>query len=393
MEHNIKEDIIKSIEIVVINKKCMGCGACSIICRHNAISIEMSRDGFWVPVVDKNKCIKCGSCKSVCPSINHGGKPLNEKNVYVGAVKDRRILSKSSSGGMGYFLSKKSLEKGISVCGVKYDFDSNIAYHAVTKMEAGIVEFQGSKYLQSNCADGFAEILKCNEGIVFGTPCQIAGICKCLDRIKKRENFILVDFFCHGVPSYLAWFSHISNLKCEKNEKEIQFRFGKKFELNYCSYKKSALWDDWYNVFLRSYLNNRSCYSCPYRRTAWSDIRIGDFPAEKFKKISYYPSVIVVNSEKGANYWKECCLDKTAISAYRESYELIDSIQENVGKKIPNDYEKALSDLRKGKKLSAIYKRKKIINTVKAIVRTIIDKKRQKKEDEQLGLSNLYEGI
>lgn len=384
-------DTLKNIEIVVINKRCMGCGACSIICKHNAISIEMSRDGFWIPAIDKKKCTKCGICKDVCPSIDKSGKPLNKKNVYVGAVKDRSILDKSSSGGIAYLLSKKSLEKGISVCGAKYDFDTNVVRHIVTKSENEIVELQGSKYLQSNCVDGFAEIIRCNEGIVFGTPCQVAGICKCLDKMNKRENFILVDFFCHGVPSYLAWFSHIFNLKYEKSEKKVQFRFSKKYELNYYSYKKSAIWDDWYNVFLRAYLNNRSCYSCPYRRSAWSDIRIGDFSAKKFRRLSYYPSVIIVNSEKGRKYWKECCLDETAVSSYKELYELIDSIQENVGKKMPNDYEKVLSELREGKKLSSIYKRKKIINTMKAIVRTLMDKKMRKEEDERLSLSNIYE--
>lgn len=391
MEHKIQENTFNNIEIIVINKRCMGCGACSIVCRHKAISMEMSRDGFWIPIVDKNKCIKCGSCKGVCPSIDHGGRPLNQKNVYVGAVKDRRILNQSSSGGMGYFLSKKSLEKGIPVCGAKYDFNSNVVRHAVTKLEAGIEEFQGSKYLQSNCADGFAEILKFNEGIIFGTPCQMAGICKCLNRMNKRNNFVLVDFFCHGVPSYLAWFSHITSLKCEKSEEKVRFRFSKKYELNYGSYKRPAIWDDWYNVFLRAYLNNRLCYSCPYRRFSCSDIRIGDFPAEKFKKLSYYPSVIIINSEKGSNYWKECCLDKTAINVYCESYDLIDSIQEKEEKKIPNDYEKVLSYLREGKKLSSVIKKKKIINTIKAIIRTMIDTIRRKEEDERLSLSDLYE--
>ncbi|MBQ1272693.1 MAG: Coenzyme F420 hydrogenase/dehydrogenase, beta subunit C-terminal domain, partial [Clostridia bacterium] len=45
-------------------------------------------------------------------------------------------------------------------------------------------------------------------------PCQIASLDRYLKIIKKRDKFLLIDFICHGVPSYLLWERYISS--CQK---------------------------------------------------------------------------------------------------------------------------------------------------------------------------------
>lgn len=40
---------------------------------------------------------------------------------------------------------------------------------------------------------------------MFGTPCQIAGLNTVLIKKKLRDRVLLVDIYCHGVPSYLIW--------------------------------------------------------------------------------------------------------------------------------------------------------------------------------------------
>ena len=44
---------------------CYGCGVCSTSCPKNAIKIELSDEGFWVPIVDLHKCIEFGICDKV----------------------------------------------------------------------------------------------------------------------------------------------------------------------------------------------------------------------------------------------------------------------------------------------------------------------------------------
>ena len=66
--------------------------------------------------------------------------------------------------------------------------------------------FQGSKYIQSNTVDAFNDVINTSErAVIFGTPCQIAGIDSLLKLNKRRENYILVDLICFGVPTQYLW--------------------------------------------------------------------------------------------------------------------------------------------------------------------------------------------
>lgn len=49
-------------DIMVDEKKCIGCGACASICPTGAIKIVNGKAN-----IDTKKCIKCGSCAQFCP--------------------------------------------------------------------------------------------------------------------------------------------------------------------------------------------------------------------------------------------------------------------------------------------------------------------------------------
>ena len=46
-------------------KECTGCGACSAICNHRAISMIPDCKGFLRPYVDKEKCVNCRLCDNI----------------------------------------------------------------------------------------------------------------------------------------------------------------------------------------------------------------------------------------------------------------------------------------------------------------------------------------
>ena len=55
-----------------------------------------------------------------------------------------------------------------------------------------------------------AEAAKEKRVLFVGTPCQCAGLISYLDyKISNRENVVIVDFVCHGVPQDL----HGKNIK------------------------------------------------------------------------------------------------------------------------------------------------------------------------------------
>ena len=53
------------INCIENNLSCAGCSVCYVACPTKAIKIELSQDGFYTAILDKQKCIDCGKCLKV----------------------------------------------------------------------------------------------------------------------------------------------------------------------------------------------------------------------------------------------------------------------------------------------------------------------------------------
>lgn len=74
--------------------------------------------------------------------------------------------------------------------------------------------FSGSKYIQSIPSGIISQFDKQDKYLVVGTPCQIAGLVKYIETKRfDRNKFLLVDFHCHGVPSYIVWDKYVEYVK------------------------------------------------------------------------------------------------------------------------------------------------------------------------------------
>ena len=198
---------------------CRGCGACYLICTHGAIQIKENNMGFFQAYINEEMCTSCGACKLICEQSKKGMFELKDAEHYVGVSKNKVILNKSSSGGIGYVFAKSIICHGGISCGVIYNYEHDRAEHILCKNINDAQKTQGSKYLQSYCIHGFDLALKQKEKtIVFGTPCQIAGFRNIIN-YKKLDNFLLVDIFCHGVPSTKIWRNHINSIRKNYNTK------------------------------------------------------------------------------------------------------------------------------------------------------------------------------
>lgn len=188
-------------------RDCYGCGVCATACARNIIELRLNVDGFYEPLItDKSKCTDCGLCIDVCSYANDGLSLKKDcAQSYAAWSNDENIRFKCSSGGVGFEIGRTLIEQGYKVCGVRYNTDKYRAEHYIATTIEELTLTIGSKYIQSYTIDGFKSINRKEKYLVTGTPCQIDSFRRYIQKFRCEDNFILLDFFCHGVPSMLMW--------------------------------------------------------------------------------------------------------------------------------------------------------------------------------------------
>ena len=206
-------------------RNCCGCTACSQVCPKSCITMQIDEEGFKYPQVDANLCVDCGLCEKVCPYLNSYPIPEEKPASFACKTKDDDLRGKSSSGGLFSVLATKIIQENGVVFGARFNEDWDV-YHDYTETEAGLAEFRGSKYVQSDMGDCFAQVknfLKTGRKVLFtGTPCQVAGLNHFIQ--KKFENLYTVDFVCHCVPSPKVWKSYLKEVRGNATITHISFR-------------------------------------------------------------------------------------------------------------------------------------------------------------------------
>lgn len=297
-----------------IQDKCSGCGVCVAVCPKNAINLVKSNEGFFVSEVKAEECVNCGLCTKVCPHLNDCINTM-PKLSYLGIEKEI-IYKDSTSTGFCSELADYFLDNNYYASGAYYNYDKNIVEHFVTNSKSEYEKAQGSKYLQSYTVEAFKEIFSnINEEkiVVFGSPCQIAGIRNYLKIIKKEEQVFLVDFFCHGVPSYLLWENYLKYNKIDSLNKVVFRKKTDKAWNNYCmslSYdgktKNSFSKDNdlFHRFFLFDGCLNKTCSkNCKYHSgNSNADVRAGDVWSKKIHKDEKSMSSVLIYNEKVLDY-------------------------------------------------------------------------------------------
>ena len=269
-------------------EKCVGCSACEQACPKKCITMRPDQKGFLHPEIDATTCINCGACEKVCqvisPVLKH---PLPQK-VYAARTQEPSILQRSSSGGIASMLAQDFVDKGGIVYGAAFD-EKLVVRHIRVTDTSGLQRIQGSKYVQSDIQAIYPLLKKDlttgNRVLVFGTPCQIAGLRKIFG---ECENLLLCDLICHSAPSPKLFAEHIKAIESEgKKVADYRFRdkvFGWSYNMNRILYQDGSTelhsyWNQCYKrLFLLNLIERESCYSCPYsdcRRVG--DITLGDY--------------------------------------------------------------------------------------------------------------------
>lgn len=300
---------------------CYGCGVCATTCARRIIEIRLNVNGFYEPyITDKSKCTDCGLCVDVCSYANEG---LSLKNgciqSYAAWSNDDNIRHKCSSGGLGFEIGRTLIGQGYRVCGVRYDTVKKRAEHYIATTEKELIPSIGSKYIQSYTVDGFRAIHRKEKYLVTGTPCQIDSFRRYVQKFRCEDNFILLDFFCHGVPSMLMWRKYVAWAEAQVG-KLTYVSWRNKFTGWHDSYaisidgertsmsSKLSQGDMFYRLFLSDSCLGKACYEhCKFKYADSSaDIRIGDLWGNTYKEVEEGVSAVITFTRKGNAVLRQC---------------------------------------------------------------------------------------
>lgn len=327
-----------SIIQIIDEDRCTGCALCYNVCTSEAIEIELSNYGFYLPVIDQNKCLNCGKCLLSCP-INLKKKDKHELNmnldikVYGAWSNDENIRMKSSSGGIFSELAISIIQEGGVVFGAGWNQDYGLLEHMAVSSVETLENLRGSKYIQSYVGKSYEKIknfIVQGKRILFvGTPCQVAG----LKSMVKNENLYTVDLICHGIPSMLVFRKYLASKIGTRKIKEFSFR-DKEFGWNKYGikiktdddyiYHSIYKFDPFMVGYLRNLYLNKVCYSCPFSdMPRVGDITLGDFWGVDKK---YYDqngvSAVIVNNVHGQKLFEKIVLNN-AVQVFETNIETI----------------------------------------------------------------------
>lgn len=353
------------------NIQCTGCGLCEVVCPKNTLKIKKSSEGFYKSFQVNDNCNECGLCERICPvyQTNEFNRPKSFVSAY---SKNPETRKSCSSGGIAHEIGTLMLSKGYEVCGVIYENDKEMALHTISNNYKDLEDIKGSKYIQSYTPDAFKQIvnkIKNSKYLIFGTPCQIAAINHYSELVNKRNHLILVDFLCHGTPSYLLWQGYMRYLTQKKKLyiiKNVRFRDKKYGWHNYTmaiETKNGIYYSDrnrdkdfFYEFFLGNFCLNEACYNCDFRAiNSYADIRLGDLWGTKYKEDKKGVSGVITFTDTGENILsllKESCVIQ------EENLETVLEGQIKGEICVPRSRDSIIKDLRNNRELAYIYYRR-----------------------------------
>lgn len=337
------KDSWKIMNNISLISNCYGCGVCAASCGKKIIKIRLNKDGFYAPFIDEpDKCIDCGICLDVC-AFNHKERTLKTDEIDIKSwaawSNDEAVRRKCSSGGIGFEIGKQLIEQGYQAVGCRYDIKEQRAEHYIATTVEEFVQSIGSKYIQSYTEEAFKNIKRKGQRyLVTGTPCQIDSFRRMIRKFRCEDNFILMDFYCHCVPSMLAWKAYIKML--EPKIGEVTYAsWRNKFEYGWHDSwlmgmdgektSKPIDWHDSYNLLIRekkTFMQSRMSQGdlfyklflgdiclgpqcekqCKYKYDKSSaDIRIGDLWGKTYQNNQKGVSALVAFTEKGRNVVEE----------------------------------------------------------------------------------------
>jgi coenzyme F420 hydrogenase subunit beta len=308
---------------------CNGCGTCAGICPSNAIRMDRSSEGIYLPTIEYAKCNNCGLCLNVCPGHSIDFEKLNMFvfgkvpkdvylanyiNCYIGHSTNKGIRWSASSGGIVTSLLIFGLEEriidGALVTRMRKDAPLEPEV-IIARTKEEVVTALGSKYCPVPVNGAITEILK-EKGkfAVVGLPCHIHGIRKAEMLNKRlREKIVLhIGLFCSHSVSFLGTEVLLEKIGVRKEDiTKLSYRGkgwpgGMSIVLKNGHERFIEYTDYWDCLFGLSFFTPIRCTFCADVTNELSDISAGDAWLPELKGERTGMSMIVTRTKIGEEF-------------------------------------------------------------------------------------------
>ncbi len=316
----------KTVEPVVNEGLCTGCGTCVAICPKDAVEMEIDHhQQLYVPRVRREKCNECGLCFDTCPGLPFDFKQLNLDifgkepedvllgnylNCYSGYATDYDIRYNSASGGLVTALLIAALEQKLVDGALVTRFREGKPLEPqpfIARTREEILSAARSKYCPVPANQALKGILNAQKGerfAVVGLPCHIHGIRRAEAKNKiLRERIVLhLGLWCTSTST----FSLIDLLlqKYGVNKEDVaEFGFrgygwpGKaaiKTKDGASKFVPLRKWLPWHSP---GFFVHPRCSICPDAFAEFADISFGDAWHSRFAEDKIGRSIIITRNE------------------------------------------------------------------------------------------------
>lgn len=205
----------KTVGHIVSQQLCISCGACTEVCKKNAITL-VRKDGMYVPSIDSSLCNDCGLCSRVCPSspidipttygkIDFQTESVDSRIVY---STNEEIRLAGTSGGVISQMLVHLLESGVykqAFVLAENPAKGDLARLAKIESASQVLKAAKSKYVPASVEHVVRDIQNGSlaDTIIVGTPCQFLAIQRAMQLYRKHfDNVLFLGLFCEQAFNY-----------------------------------------------------------------------------------------------------------------------------------------------------------------------------------------------
>ncbi len=315
-----------NVKDVVQYRLCHGCGACSSVCEHNAIELRNFLTEGIRPVVSQGCCSRCGRCLDVCSGVklSHDNSIFSDSlipelkeewgpvlSVWEGYAEDAEVRYTGSSGGVATALGIFGVEQGgmDGVLHIKKDPENPLFNKVdISHSRNALSEGAGSRYSPAALCLGLNKLSSNGSYVIIGKPCDIAAVrnwCKLFPDLAQRVG-LTIAIFCGGTPSTEGTLEIFDQLGINKRDvTDLRYRgHGWPGEavvaLGSGETRSMSYQQAWDNIL--TYHKPFRCRICPDSTGEFADISCGDPWYRVRKEGEHGSSLIVVRTERGAEF-------------------------------------------------------------------------------------------
>lgn len=322
----MNENIKSTIQNLVNDGLCTGCGTCVGLCPRSALTIfKENSKGIYIPRLDVSCCSNCGTCLNVCPGRDVDFKRLNLEifgetpkdslignylNCYSGWATDEDLRFKAASGGLVtqilIFLFEQKIIDGALL--VKMDDKKPFEpkpFIARTKEE--LMDASTSKYCPVPLNVILNEIIESQKEkfAVVGLPCHIHGFRKAETFNEELRNKIVLHMgiMCGTTKNFHGTAFQLNRMDInKKNVTKIHYRGnGWPGDLGICLKNGemiNELYMKYYDFNFCAFTPWR-CMLCPDHTCELADLSFGDAWLKEFSHDNLGTSIVISRNSIG----------------------------------------------------------------------------------------------